>query len=989
MTETDPSRGDAAAAGADLDEGDGRSLDDVVSVEGDDDDDLRTLFSSGGTATPSSDTLRANLRRNLFGEVPMATRIGRYVVQEHIGSGGMGAVYLAHDSKLRRQVALKLLHRGSGRPGSLERRRRRLLREAHGLARLSHPNVVQVHDVDTHGEHLFLVMDYVEGMTLKQWLEAEPRGWREILEVFHQAGEGIAAAHSAGLIHRDIKPSNILIRDDGRVMVIDFGLVRVDDLSTSSEGHDSITEDDDLGAERSRGGREEPGAEDDLTAPGAVIGTLAYIPPELFSGAPADARSDVYSLCVSLYEALYGARPYHAETRDLLICQIIEGERPTPPAGRAIPRWLTEVCLRGLAPDPADRPSSMVDLLAELSPRRSLRRRLLPLAAGLVGAAAAAMAVFAALSPAPTTACGAEHEVPVFWTISDQGAIRGAIAAGNLRDPAAVWGDVDGIFGAHAASLGEVRPEICGADPGPEAAASQRCLATVAADHRRALGRIVRGDVSALMGVLEDPGALLSPASCAEPVLVASLVASTGAGTGGDGDSDGAPEGGVSAALAAVDQELARGEALVQDGRYREALTAVIAAQTAAEEVGSAGQEARAWYLRGQVEAILADPASVESLAMAQMLAAQVGDDALLIGAILDRARALAGPRGAPKEAEPWARRAQRRFEERGLGPVDAAQLHQALAEIALAKGELTVARERLELCRELRERSLGDAHPLVAEAISNLAAVVDLQGDDEAALSLYREALALREVNLRPGHPSIAATLTGLAGVLARRGEVEASEAAYARALAIDRGVFGDQHPRVATILHNLGVAARQRGELLRAQELYAEALEIRREHLGREHPQVADTLNAMAIVDRRRGDGDRALERYHQALEIRERQLGGDHPRVASTLGSLANLHLARQEYGEALPLLRRARVIYRAQGASGEADLAWILRLTGKAELRRGSVQAAIPALKEAERLARSTLAAGVGEEAELGAILSLLAEAEAAAGVTTGS
>jgi len=994
MTETDPPRGDAAAAADHEDEDGRRGLDDVDKFDDDDegdDDDLRTLFSSGGTATPSSDTLRSNLRRNLFGEVPIATQIGRYVIQEHVGSGGMGAVYLAHDSKLRRSVALKLLHRGSGRPGSLERRRRRLLREAHGLARLSHPNVVQVHDVDTHGEHLFLVMDYVEGRTLKQWIEAEARGWREILEVFRQAGEGIAAAHSAGLIHRDIKPSNILIRDDGRVMVIDFGLVRVGELSTSSEGHDSITEDDDLGAEVGVRGSGEPGSEDDLTAPGAVIGTLAYIPPETFSGAPADARSDVYSLCVSLYEALYGSRPYQAETRDLLICQIIEGKRPTPPPGRAIPRWLTEVCLRGLAPDPAQRPASMVEFLAELSPRSSLRRRLLPLVAGLVGAAVAAMAVFAAITPAETTACGAEPEVPVFWSISDQAAMRGALAVGSLRDPAAVWGDVDGIFGAHAAAQGEVRTEICGADPGPEAAASQRCLATVAEDHRRALTRIIRGDASALIGVLEDPGSLLSPTVCAEPAMISGLVASSGtvAGSSGQGAGDRGPEGGVSVALAAVDQELARGERLVEDGRYREALAALSTAQTAAEEVGSAGQEARAWYLRGWVESLLADPASVESLAMAQMLAAQVGDDALLNDAILDRARVLVGTRGAPKEAEPWARRAERRFEQRGLGRVDAAQLHQVLAEIALAKAELTVARGHLEVCRELRERSLGDAHPLVAEATSNLAAVADLQGDDDLALGLYRQALALREENLRPGHPAIAATLTGLAGVLARRGEVEESEAAYARALAIDRSVFGDSHPRVATILHNLGVAARQRGELERAQELYAEALEIRREHLGREHPQVADTLNAMAIVDKRLGDEDRALGRYLLALEIRERQLGDSHPRVASTLGSLANLHVAREEYSQALPLLRRAGEIYRAQGASGEVDLVWILRLTGKAELRRGRVHAAIPMLKEAERVAESTLEAGVGYEKELGAIQALLEEAEAAAGGRTGS
>ncbi|MCA9662865.1 MAG: serine/threonine protein kinase, partial [Myxococcales bacterium] len=285
-------------------------LGDTTREAADDDSDLRSLFSGQGSATPESETLRSSLRLRLFGALPEGARIGRYVVQRHIGSGGMGSVYLAHDSKLRRSVALKLLHPSTDVPRRRERRRRRLLREAHGLARLSHPNVVQVHDVDTHGEHLFLVMDYVEGCTLKEWLEAGPRSWQEILEVFRQAGEGLAAAHSAGMIHRDFKPSNVLISADGRALVIDFGLVRVDDLTTSTEERDAITEDanyvdsadyDAFAAEVSG-----PGPNDDLTAPGAVLGTLAYIPPEIFGGASADARSDVYSFCVSLFEALFG-----------------------------------------------------------------------------------------------------------------------------------------------------------------------------------------------------------------------------------------------------------------------------------------------------------------------------------------------------------------------------------------------------------------------------------------------------------------------------------------------------------------------------------------------------------------------------------------------------------------------------------------------------------------------------------------------------------
>ena len=996
MTETDPFRGESA---------------EHVGVDEASDEDLRLLFTSERTTTRDSETLRESLRRNLFGEVSESTKIGRYVIKRHIGSGGMGAVYLAYDSKLRRSVALKLLHRDSGRPGSLERRRRRLLREAHGLARLSHPNVVQVHDVDTHGEHLFLVMDYVEGCTLKEWL-GQPRSWREILEVFRQAGEGLAAAHSAGLIHRDIKPSNILISSQGQAKVIDFGLVRVDDLTTSSEGPHVITEDGELGEssqfsqvsqcsqfpeasqDRQRGlsaaysGQVEGGEssvddEDDLTIPGAVLGTLAYIPPEIFSGASADVRSDVYSLCVSLYEALYGSRPFAGETRDQVICQIIEGRRQPQPGGRAIPRWLTETCLRGFAVDPAKRPASMVELLAELSPRREFRRRLFPAIAGVVGIVGAAVAAFAlvgALSPAQPEACGVESEIPVFWGMVDRAAVRGVNAGLGLRRPIDHFSSVDDFFAQRSAELEEVRPTICNAAPSPEAAASQRCLATVAREHHRLIQRIVAGQLETLSQVIEEPGLLANPSICGDPAFIAAQtqgVAFPAAkrGTGATAQAD------VVEVIAALKEEFDWAEALLEEGRYREGLRTVKIVQEAAEAIGSVDLEAHAWHLRGRLESLLADPQSAESLAMAQMLAAQAGTERPLMMSILDRARALVGPGGTPAEAERWARRVEKKFAKRGLGSLDEAQLHLVLGEIAIAKGKLAEARLHLEACLDLRQRYLGEEHPLIAEALSNLAVVVDQQGQSRAAIKLYRQALALRETYLRLDHPAIAATLVGLGGALARIGEVDESEAVYARALNIDRKAFGEESPRVATILHNLGVSARQRGELERAYKLYTESLQIRRKSLGSEHPEVADSLNALAILDKLRGDDERALGRYHEALEIREGQLGGEHPRVASTLGSLANLQIRRGEFSEALPYLRRAQRIYMTQGPSGIVDLVWILRLRAKAELGLGHPQSALPLLDKAESLAQAKLAEDPSLAAELAKLDLLQAEARA--------
>src|SRR4051812_8285324 len=178
------------------------------------------------THGPTVSGSRARARARLS---PGAT-IGRYVVLDELGAGGMGVVYKAYDPELERPIALKLLHE-EGRSGAF---RERLLREAQALARLSHPHVVAIHDVGTFGESVFIAMEFVEGKTLRQWLQAEPRSRRAILDIFLAAGEGLAAAHAAGLIHRDFKPDNVMVGDDGRVRVFDFGLARAADSAAAS-----------------------------------------------------------------------------------------------------------------------------------------------------------------------------------------------------------------------------------------------------------------------------------------------------------------------------------------------------------------------------------------------------------------------------------------------------------------------------------------------------------------------------------------------------------------------------------------------------------------------------------------------------------------------------------------------------------------------------------------------------------------------------------
>ncbi|HET9988068.1 MAG TPA: serine/threonine-protein kinase, partial [Kofleriaceae bacterium] len=240
------------------------------------------------------------------------TLVGRYVVLDVLGEGGMGVVYSAFDPELDRKVAIKLLQtRESGSTPSTKQggeQKAWLVREAQALARLSHPNVVAVYDVGTLNEdQVFVAMELVEGVTLREWLKAEARPWREVLPVLVAAGAGLAAAHEAGLVHRDFKPDNVLVARDGRPRVMDFGLARLRRASTHDDAQPKDTSDvaPSAGAIETRSPLSEQ-----LTIAGAMLGTPAYMAPELYNGATADARSDQFAFAVTLFEALFRARPY-------------------------------------------------------------------------------------------------------------------------------------------------------------------------------------------------------------------------------------------------------------------------------------------------------------------------------------------------------------------------------------------------------------------------------------------------------------------------------------------------------------------------------------------------------------------------------------------------------------------------------------------------------------------------------------------------------
>ncbi|MEX1361939.1 MAG: serine/threonine-protein kinase, partial [Nannocystaceae bacterium] len=272
--------------------------------------------------------MHASLLSRLFGDPYRPSRIGRFVMLEHIGHGGMGRVYAAYDEELDRKVAIKMLL-DDELPTQAERTR--FLREARALGRLSHPNVVTVHEVGESDGRIFVAMEYVQGESLRDWLGTEP-DWSQVLEVFVQAGQGLVAAHRAELIHRDIKPANIMRRDDGVVKVLDFGIVRMaTNRLTASMDAAPVVGSSSLSTETSS-----------LTRTGAVMGTPAYMAPEQHQGDVVDERSDQYGFCIALWEGLTGSRPFVADDGDSMLEAKRSGPPPWPSEAPAVPRVVVE-----------------------------------------------------------------------------------------------------------------------------------------------------------------------------------------------------------------------------------------------------------------------------------------------------------------------------------------------------------------------------------------------------------------------------------------------------------------------------------------------------------------------------------------------------------------------------------------------------------------------------------------------------------------------
>lgn len=429
-----------------------------------------------------AEAMKAAIASDLFGEIAAPLRVGRYEVREALGRGGMGVVYSAWDESLGRHIALKLLSTASG---TTARRRARMVREAQALAKLSHPNVVQVYEVGEHGDDVFVAMELVHGLSLREWLRQSKRPLSEIEDVFSQAGMGLSAAHVRDLVHRDFKPSNVIVGSDGRVRVVDFGLAYGPGLGTESvepEGNSKTSP--------------------RLTQTGAIMGTPAYMAPEQFRGEAADARADQFSFCVALFEALTGSRPYrYGDLRD-------DAAQATTVEWGSVPRMWRGPLRRGLSIAPSDRWPDIDSLLQALKRGRSWWRRGPWLAAGGLG-----LALWSAWPPGAEVPCEGLSANPGGWDESRAHAIEASFAATGAPFAADVWSSARSSIESFATEWANTRQQICQGTPAPEAVA---CLQRAETIFSAVLGEYEEVDATTVAAIHPLSTLLEPPAACSD-----------------------------------------------------------------------------------------------------------------------------------------------------------------------------------------------------------------------------------------------------------------------------------------------------------------------------------------------------------------------------------------------------------------------------------------------------------------------------------------
>lgn len=928
----------------------------------------------------------------------VATRIGRFSLLDAIGQGGMGRVYAAYDPQLDRRVALKVLLEPEAVDGQS-----RLLREAHALAKLAHPNVVAVHEVGVENEQGFVAMEFVDGVTLRQWLAENPvegRDVKQVLRLLLQAGRGLAAAHAAGIVHRDFKPGNVLIGADGRVRVADFGLARVANVDTVGDEYVGV-----VGVAAGAG----PDAKH-ATVTAAVAGTPGYMAPEQWYGRALDHRTDQFAFCCVAWEVAFGVRPFDADTPAERLALIESGRAKRGVA--TVPNKLEALLLRGLRADPARRHASMERLLAQLAPvvsESSPRRTGLVTAVALTLAGAALVGVWAneSHSARQQICSGAASHMDGIWDQRRRDRVRSAIIDTGLSYAPRVWDRTRSTLDAFASDWVGMHTQTC------EATSIRREQSEQVMDLRMACLQRARQNLDAVASVLasadgdvvarahEVVGTLPELGRCADVDALLADVAPPGddeasaveSARGQLAEVDAQIKAGrydeaqvrleaaemalrdVDYAPAKIELELRTGDLLEQQGefepsaaRYRQALELATADRSI--EGMQEASSSLVWVL-GQRQGRLADALNHGELAVRLAASGSAAEAQARhnIGAAFELS-------GKFDDAEAQLIRALTVQEElEGEGSLSVARYRAALGSLRRTQGRIDDAVQLYRAAYATYEQALDGEHPTLATALNNVAMCYLDNGRNVDAEREFRRALDIRRRTLNADHPHIASSHNNLGLTYRRQGRYADAAREHEAALRVRLAAFGPNHRLVGDSYNNLGVVHYHAGEYALAEKAYSNALESRVVALGPEHPDIGGVYNNLGEVyaaQKRYSDAEAANRR---AIEVFAVALRPDHPRAMSPVLNLGVLFNEQRRFDEAEQQLDHAKTVLAKELGDDHPQVATVMGQLANSYLGQRRFQSAI----DAAQRALTILAASDVEPREVGDVRFVLARA----------
>lgn len=868
------------------------------------------------------DVTSAAVLAGLFGERE-APKVGRYRLGGQIGQGAMGRVYRAYDPDLDREVAIKMIHvEGRDDPTA----RARLVREAQALARVSHPNVVGVFEVGTHRRDVFVAMEWLRGRTLRRWRSEEQPRAAQCLPVLLQAGEGLAAAHRAGVVHRDFKPDNVLVADDGRVRVIDFGLAQT---GAGQEGSTAAAVSGKLGdgVDISSAGS--------ITRTGAVLGSPAYMPPEQLMTAEVDALSDQFAFCVTAFEMLHGERPFAGRTPAEVLGNVVDGRIRV--IGDDVPRRIDLALRRGLACDPEDRWPTMEALLEQLTASPMSRGRMTLASAGAI----VVLGALLASTGRESHACAAdEASLAGVWDPSlrrdvvERLGAPGETIGASVDAYAQQWLDTREAACREASGAESTRADETDAELDARRARILHCLRRRKADLRASVELLRAADARTREHSEAVVAGLADPEDCLDE----------GARPSEDEPTD--PQ--QARQIAFVEDALSRAAALENAGHYDEAVAAIQPTLHPVPPQPWLEAEVRHRYasclgnLKRTSEAI-------EQAQQAFFVAQRIGDDERAVEPAILVSCQIGWGQGDQATAEEWVahaeailrrlgdppgfssdlawcrarietqagdadaavesfRRAIALAERAGTGPMRTALLEHDLASALMDAGRISQARPLLERNLATLERVLGPDHPRVATTHNTIGNALAMVGDFEAARPHFEAALRIRRLT-DPHGVDVAMALGSLGNLAQVEGRFTEAQALLEEALTTFEAVASPADPYVHATLGNLAANATSRGDLDEARRLLRRRIELVTVHRGEEHPSLGSAHNLLGDVELKAGALPQAEMHYRTAVEILERRRGAEHPALGFPLTGLGAALREQGKLHESETVLRRA--------------------------------------------------------------------------------